>query len=579
MGNDTSATPPDRDATALQRDASNAPAVDVTGRHKRLVARTALISAFTALSRVLGYAREFLTAVLFGDVSPVYDAFVTAWRVPNLFRRLLGEGAVSMALQTSMTEADADRGDEAGRALMWDTLRLASWLLLGICALVMGTIQLAPDTLSLPWNSEPTAWLGEDPAAVRDLTYHVMPYVIVICLAGLIGGALSVRGRFTAASAGPGAMNLVAILTLLAIGAHFGWSGLDPADGALGRERHYEMAKWFSWGLVISGVVQLAMFAPEMRAAGLLRRARSAVNSSTTAWTVLRTSVPLTLGAAVYQINVLVDSFMAQGLLPRGGPTAYYYANRLQQLPMALVAVAATSAVFPALKALAHKRDYAEFKRVHAQTHLAILFVTLPAAAGLLALARPVTSCLLEHGEFGAEGVERTADAVRYLCLALVPASAIGLLSRAYYALGDFSTPVRLSLIALVLNIVFNTLFLTVWEFDTGGLALSTALVSALNLAMLAPGLRRLLAKSGDHGGVGLTDFGQRLARMSGAALVCGAVAWGCYAWIAGAGRSIPGLFVAIGAGLASYCGAAQLLELPEWTSLREKVARRLRRG
>jgi putative peptidoglycan lipid II flippase len=551
---------------------------DIVGRHQRLVARTVLISAFTALSRVLGYAREFLTAVLFGDVSPVYDAFVTAWRVPNLFRRLLGEGAVSMALQTSMTEADADQGDDAGRVLMWDTLRLATWLLVGVCAVVMGTVQLVPDALNVPWSDAPAQWLGEDPAAVRDLTYHVMPYVIVICLAGLIGGALSVRGKFTAASAGPGVMNVVAIVTLLAIGWKFGWTGLDPSDGLEGRERHYEMAKWFSWGLVLSGVAQLAMLAPEMRSAGLLHRTKAAVRSSTTAWTVLRTSVPLTLGAAVYQINVLVDSFMAQGMLPRGGPTAYYYANRLQQLPMALVAVAATSAVFPALKALAHRRDFAELKRVHSQTHLGILFVTLPAAAGLYVLATPVTACLLQYGEFGAEGVARTADALRYLCLALVPAGAVGLLSRAYYALGDFSTPVRLSLVALVLNIVFNTLFLAVWELDTGGLALSTAIVSALNVAMLAPGLRKRLAQRGDASGAGLPDFRARLLKMSCAAILCGAVAWGAYELISRGERSIAGLIVAIGSGMAVYFGAAQLFELPEWVGLRAKLRRRLER-
>ncbi|NUP96429.1 MAG: hypothetical protein HUU28_09720, partial [Planctomycetaceae bacterium] len=165
---------------------------DVVGRHRKLVARTALISGFTALSRVLGYGREALTAYLFGDKSAVYDAFVTAWRVPNLFRRLLGEGAVSTALQSSMTEADADRGDEAGRALMWETLRLAAWILLALTVVVMAGVALMPDVMPLTgWR-----WLGEDAAAMRDLTVQVTPYVIVICLAGLAGGALAVRGKF-----------------------------------------------------------------------------------------------------------------------------------------------------------------------------------------------------------------------------------------------------------------------------------------------------------------------------------------------------------------------------------------------
>ena len=561
--------------------AANGPAAqgaDVVGRHQQLASRTALIGAFTALSRVFGYAREHLTARLFGDLSPVYDAFVTAWRVPNLFRRLLGEGAVSMALQTSMLEADADRGDDVGRTLMWDTLRLATWLLVGVCALVMGFVQLVPDTIQLPWNDAPTPWLGADPAAVRDLTVHVMPYVIVICLAGLIGGALSVRGRFFGASAGPGLMNIIALATLLLIGWKFGWSTNDPANFDAVRERQYEMAVWFSWGLVLSGVAQLVLLVPEMRSAGLLERARSAVRGSSTAWTVLKTSVPLTLGAAVYQINVLVDSFMAQAMLPAGGPTAYYYANRLQQLPMAVVAVAATSAVFPAMKALAHRRDFAALARMHTQTHLAILFVTLPAAVGLFVLAEPVTACLLQYGEFGAEGVRRTADALRYLCLALVPAGAVGLITRAYYALGDFSTPVRLSIVALVLNIVFNTLFLSVFELDTGGLALATAIVSALNILMLLPGLRRALARDGRGGPPAFPGFGARVLKMSVAAALCGALAWGAYAWLSGGERSVVALVVAIAAGIGAYAVASQVLALPEWLELREKLARRLRR-
>src|SRR6185436_13792609 len=126
----------------------------------------------------------------------------------------------------------------------WETLRLALWILLAICAFVMGAVALMGDRMPITgW-----AWLGEDAAAMRELTLDVTPYVIVICLCGLIGGALAVRGRFAAASAGPGVMNLVAIVTLVAIGMHFGWTGLAPIDGPEGRLRHLGMARWFSWG-------------------------------------------------------------------------------------------------------------------------------------------------------------------------------------------------------------------------------------------------------------------------------------------------------------------------------------------
>lgn len=558
----------------MSGDEGNAAApADVVGRHRKLVARTALISGFTALSRVLGYGREALTAYLFGDKSAVYDAFVTAWRVPNLFRRLLGEGAVSTALQGSMTEADADHGDEAGRALMWETLRLAAWILLALTVVVMGGVALMPDLMPLTgWR-----WLGEDAAAMRDLTVQVTPYVIVICLAGLAGGALAVRGKFAAASAGPGLMNVVAIVTLVFVGLRFGWQGLSPAEGEAGRERHLEMARWFSWGLLASGVAQLALLVPEMRAAKLFGPVRELARYRSQAWNVLRTSLPLALGAAVYQVNVLVDSFMANNLLEVGGASTYYYANRIQQLPLALVATAATSAVFPAMKALAHQRSFGELRRLHEQTHLAIAFLALPASVGLFVLATPVTSVLLEHGEFSARGVERTADAIQMLCLALLPGGAVGLLSRAYFALGDFKTPVRVSIVALVLNIALNLAFVVGLGLDTGGLALATAVVSWTNVLMLVPGLGAKLREGAGAEVPGLVGFGSRAWRMVACSGACGLAAWGAHRLAAPGLGGMLGLFVAIACGIGTYIAGVQLAGCPEWSVVRERIRSRLR--
>lgn len=555
----------------MNRGGESEPRTDVVGRHRRLFARTALIAALTAVSRVLGYGREALTAALFGDKSAIYDAFVTAWRVPNLFRRLLGEGAVSTSLQSSMTEADADLGDASGRALMWETLRLATWILLALTAVVMGGVALMSDAMPFTgWR-----WLGEDAPAMRELTVQVTPYVIVICLAGLAGGALAVRGKFAAASAGPGVMNVVAIVTLVLIGLRFGWQGDGPLDGPAGRERHLDMARWFSWGLLASGVAQLAMLVPEMRSARLFERASNLAAYRGRAWDVLRTSVPLALGAAVYQINVLVDSFMANNLLPTGGASTYYFANRIQQLPLALVATSATSAVFPAMKALAHKREFGELRRVHEQTHLAVAFVALPASVGLFVLATPVTAVLLERGEFGPEGVARTADAIRWLCVALVPGGAVGLLSRAYFALGDFKTPVRVAVVSLALNFVLNLLFVVGFGLDTGGLALATAVASWLSVALLIPGLARRIRDDAGVSVPGLAGFGGRIVRMLAASAACGAMAWAVERALAPDPRSIPALAAAISCGITTYVACAAALRLPEWDAVRRRIAAR----
>jgi putative peptidoglycan lipid II flippase len=539
---------------------------DVVARHRRLGARTLLISSLTLASRLLGYVREFLAAMLFGDTSPIYDAFVTAWRVPNLFRRLLGEGAVATSLQTALTEADADQGEEAGRRLLWQTLRLALWVLLGVCALLMGAALLMGDTMPITgWR-----WLGEDPGPVRELLVRLTPFVVLVCLTGLAGGALAVRGRFAGASSGPAVMNLVVIATLVGLGVVFGWTGLDPADGAEGRERHLAMARVLAYGLLAAGLVQLLILIPEMRAAGFLQRTRGAVAPAANAgWAVLRASLPLAFGAAVYQVNVMIDGFMAQALLPRGGPTTYYFANRIQQLPLALVATAATSAVFPMLKALGHQRRHTELRALHDRTQRMVLFVGLPATVGLFVLARPVVTVLLGHGEFGAEGIERTSRALSVLCFSLLPAGAVGLAGRTYYAIGDFRTPVVVSSAMLGVNLALNTLFLVVLGLDVEGLALATAISSWGNLALLLPGLGRRLPASPGGGSV------RSIVRIAAASALCGLAAYAGHRAMPAEAGSAAALFTAIACGIVSYVVSAHVLGVPEWGSFRARLSRR----
>lgn len=171
---------------------------EIVDRHKGLVGRTALVSGLTLLSRILGFVREVLSAALFGDKSAIWDAFVTAWRVPNLFRRFFGEGAISTSLQAALTEADGDGGNEAGRRLFLRTGRTMVLLLLSVSLLAMLGAYIVPD-----------AFLGSDPAPVRELIVRLLPFVVLICLAALCAGALNVRGHFATPSLAPALMNLV----------------------------------------------------------------------------------------------------------------------------------------------------------------------------------------------------------------------------------------------------------------------------------------------------------------------------------------------------------------------------------
>jgi putative peptidoglycan lipid II flippase len=544
-------------------------------RHRRLALRTALVSSLTLVSRVLGYAREMLAAALFGDTSGVFDAFLTAFRVPNLFRRFLGEGALATSFQTALTEVDESHGERAGAVLFRKTLGLMMVVSFILSLLVMAAVSMAPDQLpGTEW-----AWLGADPDAVRDLTIRVMPFLVLVCLSALVTGALHVRGKFGAPAFAPAAMNLAWIATLLVIAWHFGWGdGSEPGVGSAGQvERHVAMARWLAWGLLLAGLVQLVVQWPALRKAGLLggrEGLRALPEGAPGPGEVLRRSAPLALGAAVYQINVMVDGLMAESLLSNGGPTAHYYANRVQQFPLALVAVAATSAVFPALQQLGHRRELLALRRLHDRTHLAIVAVALPAAVGLFVLARPVVEVSFEHGAFGPEGVDRTTRALKALCFAIVPAGATGLVARTYYSVGDFSTPVKVSAAMLVLNGLLNVLFLVVLGMDVEGLAAATAVTSALNVAMLLPGLTRRLGLPKSE-----VPFRRALPRMVAASVVSGVAAGAVERTLEGALGPALALFLAIGAGGGAYLGAALALGIEDVRAISKKVLARLRPG
>ncbi|HPF15240.1 MAG TPA: lipid II flippase MurJ, partial [Planctomycetota bacterium] len=278
---------------------------DITSRHRRLGRRTVWISAMTLVSRILGFIRETLSAALFGDRSPVFDAFITAWRIPNMLRRFLGEGALATSFQTALTEVDGDQGSAAGAALFRSTARQLVWILFAVTAILVGGVLLVPD--HMPFTG--WAWLGSDPEPVRLLAARVMPFLILICLAALVGGGLQVRGHFTAPALAPAAMNLVWIGTLVGLGLGFGYSAEHMVDPS----RHLAMAKWLAWGVLLSGLAQLVVQIPALYRVGLLGVPAPLVGPPAGAVRgVLWRSLPMALGAAVYQINVMVDGLMAE---------------------------------------------------------------------------------------------------------------------------------------------------------------------------------------------------------------------------------------------------------------------------
>jgi putative peptidoglycan lipid II flippase len=553
-------------------------------RHGNLLGRTALVSGLTFVSRILGFVRETLSAAIFGATSPIFDAFLTAWRVPNLFRRFLGEGALSTSLVSRLTEVDEDEGEDAGAALFLGTLRLAAGTLSVLCVLVMSVAYFLPSFVS-PAGLE--AILGKDPGPVLELTIRVSPFVILICLSALVSGALNVRGHFLMPSVGPVLLNVAWILSLVIIGINYGSASPDLLSGAGAGTlstseyaRHMAMTRVLAWGVLVAGFFQLICQVGPLRSFGFLgaKKVTRAADGPTPRQ-VLLTAAPLALGAAVYQINVMVDGLMAEWL-PDGGPTSHYYANRIQQFPLALIAIAAMNSVFPRLKELGHRSDLNGLRRVLDKTQLGVAFLALPASCGLFLLANPMAKLVFEHGAFDAAGTARVASALSMLALALLPAGAVLLATRAYYALDDYRTPVLVSCSMLVTNIGLNVLFLFVFGMDVEGLALGTAISTWGNLILLVPGLSRRLRGAESLGAV---VWVRRLGAMVFGSLVAGALAYGAHAGtLAGLGGALSptlggalALAAALIAGAGSYFTIATVLGIPEVAVLRARLRRK----
>jgi putative peptidoglycan lipid II flippase len=539
-------------------DDRSAPGADVVGRHGRLVRRTALISALTLASRALGYAREALAAAIFGDRSAINDAFVTAWRVPNLFRGLMGEGAMAAAMQTSLTRTDAQHGEAAGARLFRAFLRVVAWLSAGFTLLGVGIVLLAPDTMPFTgWH-----WLGADPGPVRELTARMLPFVVLACIAGVATGGLHVRGHFLAPSLGPVAMNVAWVAALFWVASRH---GVRLAGGAGTFDLQLDMARELALLVLACGALLVLIQVPALYARGLLGAASPPPGESRAAvWQVLRDSAPLALGAAMFQVNVLVGGFMAEALLPDGGPTALYYATRLQQLPLSLVSAAATSAVFPALAALGHVRDLSGLRGLHDRTQYAVAFLAIPATVGLIVFAWPIVRLCFQHGAFGELGVDRTALALQALSLAILPAGAAGLVARARYALGDFLGPVRVAACAFAVNVLLNVLAVRLLRLDAAGLGLAAALSAWVNLGLLLPGLARrgLFSARGSWWG--------RLARLAALAGLACALARALLVAFEAGGAGTVGVLIAIPCAAGIYIALAHGLRLtPEGGLLR----------
>lgn len=457
----------------------------------------ARVGAATMLSRVFGLARDTAFAVLFGT-GFVADAFNLAFLIPNVFRRLVGEGNINPSFIPVFTQIRERRGDEeAGRFLK----RVNGVLLVGMALLVGAGMLLAGPIVRLyahDWKANPADF---------ELAVHLLrlmfPYLLFAGGAALSAAALNARRHFAVPALAPILLN---VFFLLGAGAALAWE--TPA----------ERITAFAWGGLAGGLAAWLAQVPKMRELGLPAGA---------AWSpadpdvrrVGALMVPGVIALGVTQLNLFVDTLLALRL-EEGSLTALRLGNRVMLLPLGVIAVAVSTAALPTLSQRAAERDRGALLDTLAHTLRLLNTLLVPATVGLVILAGPIVALLFQYGEFSADrSTPMTAAALLFYALGLPAYGLVKGLAQGFYSVQDTRTPVKVAAVAMVANVVLNLILMG--PLGLRGLALATSLAAWLNVALLA---RRFAGRVGPlPRGAIAASAGRTLA--AGAALGAGCLA------------------------------------------------------
>jgi putative peptidoglycan lipid II flippase len=448
----------------------------------------------TLISRLLGLVREQVYAAFMGT-SAVAGAFHMAFTVPNLFRRLLGEGALTAAFIPIFKAKEKNEGEVE----MWRSANAVISGLLVSAAVVVAVVLLGLSVV-LAW-----ATLPESTRLMLQLLRVMFPYMLLVCLAAAWMGMLNARGYFFIPAFGAAMLNVVMIATVLWLAPRFG-------------DRLETQIFGLALGVLAAGVAQAGFQVPALWRQGYRYRWVSPWHDPTVR-EVVRKMLPASVGVAAFQINVLLTQILAFGVHAPIVAT-FNYAVRLMEFPQGLFGISLATFMLPTLSGHAAEKDYDSFRRSLREGLSYLLFLNLLASALLLALAEPIIRLLFEYGRFDRLSTFEVARALAFLAPGLVSFSAVNIVARAFFALGDTSTPMRISVFSLVVNLVVAALFLLVLRLGAAGLGLANTLSATINLALLLYALRRKLAR------LDLGSLRASLLASLAAAMIAGVTAW-----------------------------------------------------
>jgi putative peptidoglycan lipid II flippase len=439
--------------------------------HKSNIAKSAgIVGLATLMSRILGLVRDLVTAYFFG-AGLAADAFFVAFRIPNLLRRLLAEGALTVSFIPIFTEYLTRKSREEAFEMVRAALTLFSIILalVTVAGMLLSpylVMIFAPGFTSDPEKFQLTVLL----------TRVMFPYIFLVGLVALAMGILNSLNKFAAPALSPVMLNLGMIGSIYLFRNYF-----DPPIMAL------------AVGVLVGGTLQVVLQIPYLIREGRLIGISFNFNHPALKRIGLL-MVPAAFGAAMYQISVFVNTLLAS-FLPEGSVSYLYYADRLMQFPLGVFAVAVATAVLPTMSRQTAEGDMAGLKDTVSFSLRLVLFITIPATIGLIVMAQPLIQLLLQHGRFVAASTRATATALIAYAVGLCALSAVQILVRVFYSLQDTKTPVKIAMISLTSNIVVCLLLMKPMQHN--GLALASSIGSMINFVLLVIVLRRRLGPIG----------------------------------------------------------------------------------
>jgi putative peptidoglycan lipid II flippase len=542
-------------ANAEQSGASSeAAAASASATDQQRVARGAgIIAAFTLLSRIAGFVRDQVIVHVFGATRTT-DAFWMAFTIPNVMRRLVAEGALTVAFVPIYKEVLADEGEEPAKRFLAGSLGLVLLGVLGVT--VLGIL-----------GAEGLIWVfasgfADDPAVFDlavQLTRWLFPYVYMISLVALAMGALNAHDRWAAPAAAPIFLNVSFISLTL-----FFADAFDPPIFVLVA------------GVLVGGLAQVLLQLPALARAGLLVVPRFELSPRIRE--LLRKMAPQVFALASYQLNIILLRQFAS-YLPEGQVTYYYNADRLMQFAYGVFAVAIAQA---ALTTMSEQRAAAQYRRLLATWRYSVRltsFVTLPASLGLMAVALPVAGTFYLHGAFGWDDVQLTA----WTTVAFAPGLAAQGIARStiqvFYSLKDTKTPVAASFAALLTVLVSAWLLM---PYEVVGLAAALSISAWVQVVLLLVLLRLRIRSLAADVPLGLGEILKALALQAAVAVIACGAAWAIGEmgdWQAGPTvNNVIVLFGAVMVAIAIYGGGALALRFEEVQPVLSKVRRKLGR-